>query len=250
MDNEQARLILSAYRHTGEDASDPFFAEALEQVRVDPELARWFADERQFDQSMTKALRAQEPPEQLRQTLLLGNKVVSLHRRRPLWAQPVSWLSLAAAMALFLGLGILFQQSRQPSLTGSQFAREIIEMAESGKITLGKMGGSTEELNSWLATRGSPHDFTIPASLRGYPGVGCQTFVVNGAKVSLMCFMLGKDQMVHLVVVDEGALKDAPGKIPSIIREHDKVAATWSAGGKTYLLVGMNVSEETLRRLI
>jgi hypothetical protein len=248
MDNEQARLILSAYRHTGEDASDPFFAEALEQARVDPELARWFAEERRFDQSMTKTLRAQEPPEHLRQTLLLGNKVVSLHQKRPLWAQPVTWFALAAALAIFLGLGILSHQSRQPSL--GEFAREIIGLAESGKITLGKMGNNPDDLKSWLATHGSPHDFTIPAGLRGYPGVGCQTYVVNGAKVSLMCFMLGKDQMVHLFVVDENALKDAPGTTPSFMREHGKVAATWSAGGKTYLLMGMNVSEESLRRLI
>jgi len=250
MDNEQAKLILSAYRHTGEEASDSFFSEALEQARVDPELARWFADERRFDQAMTRTLRAQKPPEHLRQTLMLGNKVVSLHRRRPLWAQPVSWLALAAALALFLGLGILFHQSGQPSLTGSQFAREIIEMAESGKITLGKMSSNPEELKSWLATRGSPHDFTIPASLRGYPGVGCQTYVVNGTKVSLLCFMLGMDQVVHLFVVDEKVLEDAPREKPSFIREHDKIAATWSVGGKTYLLMGMNVSEETLRLLI
>ncbi len=249
MDNEQAKLILGAYRHTGEDASDPFFAEALEQARVDPEFAAWLAEERQFDQAMTRTLRAQEPPEHLRQTLMLGNKVVSLHRRRPFWAQPVPWLALAAALALFLGLSLLFQQSG-PSVTGPQLAREIIELAESGKITLGKMSSNPEELRSWLATRGSPHDFTIPAGLRGYPGVGCQTYVVNGTKVSLMCFMLGKDQVVHLFVVDENALKDAPGEKPSIIREHDKVAATWSVGGKTFLLMGMNVSEETLRRLI
>ncbi len=249
MDNEQARLILGAYRHTGEDASDPFFAEALEQARLDPELAAWFAEERRFAEAMTRALRAQKPPDHLRQSLLLGNKVVSLHRQRPLWTRPVLWFALAAALAMFLGLGILFQQSG-PSVTGPQLAREIIELAESGKITLGKMSSNPDELKSWLATRGSPHDFTIPAGLRGYPGVGCQTYVVNGTKVSLLCFMLGKDQVVHLFVVDEKALEDAPGEEPSFVREHDKVAATWSVGGKTYLLMGMNVSEETLRSLI
>lgn len=250
MDNKQAKLILSAYRQTGEDGSDPFFAEALEQARVDPELAKWFAEVRRFDLTMTQALGAQKPPEHLRQTLLLGNKVVSLHRRRPFWAQPVTWFALAAALAVFLGLGILLHQGGQRTLTGPQYVREIIGLTETGKITLGKMGGSTDEQKSWLATRSSPHDFTIPVGLRAYPGAGCQTYVVNGTKVSLMCFMLSQDQMVHMFVVDEGALEDAPGTTPAFIRGHDKVAATWSADGKTYVVVGMNVSEETLRRLI
>jgi len=33
------------YRPSGDDASDPFFREALEQVERDPELKKWFANE-------------------------------------------------------------------------------------------------------------------------------------------------------------------------------------------------------------
>ena len=252
MDNEQAKLILSAYRPTDEDASDPFFSEALEQSRIDPNLAGWFAAERRFDMLMTKAIRAQEPPEHLRRTLLLGNKIVSLHQhtKRPFWSRPVSWFALAAAVAIFLGLGVLLQPVTKPLMTGPQFAREVIGLAESGRITLGKMANNTQDLKAWLASQGSPHDFPIPDGLKSYPGMGCQTFVVNGARVSLMCFMVGKDQVVHLFVIDGASLKDAPGSTPSIVREHDQVAATWSSGGKTYLLLGINVSAETLRRLI
>jgi len=248
MDNEQARLILSAYRHTGEDASDPIFAEALEQARVDPELAAWFAGERRFDEAMTRLLGAQHPPEDLRQTLMLGNKVVSLHQRRPLWARPISWLAVAAALVLLLGLVSQLRQGPQPALTGPQYAQEIIELA--GAITLGKFSDSADDLKSWLHTHGSPHDFAIPPRLRGYAAIGCQTYSVHGAKVSLICFMVGKDQVAHLFVVDASELRDAPGKSPAIVRDRGQVAATWSAGGKTYLLIGTNVSEEALRRLI
>jgi len=44
MDSGEAKFILSAYRPEGQDASDPRFAEALEQVRRDPILQRWFED--------------------------------------------------------------------------------------------------------------------------------------------------------------------------------------------------------------
>src|SRR5258706_136048 len=40
MNNQEAKLILQAYRCGGQDASDPLFAEALEQARRDPELAK------------------------------------------------------------------------------------------------------------------------------------------------------------------------------------------------------------------
>ena len=247
MDNEQARLILRACRPGGQDASDPLFAEALEMARVDPELAAWLAEERRFDEAMTEALQALEPPKHLRQAL--GTQALSRRSTTAQRAWPASWLALAAALALFLGLSLLFQQG-EPPMTGEQIAREVIELAASGKIALGKFSNNPDDLQSWLAARGSPHGFAIPAGLRAYPGIGCQTYLMGGAKVSLICFRLGKDEVIHLFVVDEDALKNAPGKLPSIIRDQDKVAATWSAGGKTYVLMGMHTSEETLRRLI
>jgi len=247
MDSEQARLILRVCRPCAEDASDPFFAEALDLARRDPELAAWLAEEQRFDAAMAQALQAQEPPGHLRQAIARG----ALPRRRasPLWARPAPWLALAAALAVFLGIGLFFQQGKPP-MTGPQLAREVIGLAASGKIALGKFSNNPDDLQSWLAERGSPHGFAIPAGLRAYPGIGCQSYNMGGAKVSLICFRLGKDEVVHLFVVDEAALKNAPGGQPSIIRERDRVAATWSAGGKTYVLMGMNTSEETLRRLI
>ena len=62
MDNEQAKLILQAYRPGGEDAEDPFFSEALDRARLDPELAKWFAEQRAFDEAMRKALQTRIPP--------------------------------------------------------------------------------------------------------------------------------------------------------------------------------------------
>jgi len=40
MNNQEAKFILAAYRPGGQDASDPLFAEALEQVRRDPDWQR------------------------------------------------------------------------------------------------------------------------------------------------------------------------------------------------------------------
>ncbi len=43
MNNQEAKLILQAYRLGGQDAADPLFQEVLEQLKRDPDLAKWFA---------------------------------------------------------------------------------------------------------------------------------------------------------------------------------------------------------------
>jgi hypothetical protein len=49
MNNQEAKLILQAYRPGTQDASDPAFAEALEQVWRNPELHEWFSDQCAYD---------------------------------------------------------------------------------------------------------------------------------------------------------------------------------------------------------
>jgi hypothetical protein len=59
-DRDNAKLMLSAYRPNGADAQDPVFKEALELAQRDPELARWFRGERDFDQMISSKLRLQD----------------------------------------------------------------------------------------------------------------------------------------------------------------------------------------------
>src|SRR6267142_3905569 len=104
MDNEQAKLILQAYRPGGEDADDPFFSEALEQARVDPEMAKWFAEQRAFDEAMRKALQKRIPPVGLRDSILLAKRISTLpfHQGgRPVWRRP-GVMALAASIVVLL----------------------------------------------------------------------------------------------------------------------------------------------------
>ncbi len=254
MDNEQAKLILSAYRASGEDASDPFFAEALEQVRRDPELGRWFAEQRRLDQSMQSALQSVVPPASLREELLLNRRVVRLNQRSGLFgrflSRPAPWLAMAASIVLLLGIGFLLYSPQTHPLTTDQLVQEVFDLKQNDGITLGKMGGGTDELRAWLARRGSPSDFTVPAGLEALGGMGCQTFTINGHKVSLVCFMLDKDRLVHFFVMDNTGLDHPPGTEPTFVQREGLTAATWSEGGRTYVLTGKGVDEETLRRLI
>lgn len=254
MDNEQAKLILSAYRPGGQDASDPFFAEALAQARMDPELSAWFAAQRQIDQIACEALQAVTPPHGLRESLLIDRKVVRMSDRirGQRWTRPTSWMAVAALVFFLLGIGLLMQphfQEPQP-MNRQQFAEVLYDLTATGNITLGKMASNQAELRAWLAEQGAPHDFPVPDSLHETGSIGCQSFDFNGAKVSLLCFMLDKDQLVHLFVIDDHAIADPPGQVPVIMNQGKAVAAVWSSEGRTFFMTGTNLDEATLRRLI
>ena len=255
IDNEQAKLILQAYRPDGEDADDPSFSEALEQARVDPELAKWFAEQRAFDEAMRKALQTRIPPVGLRDSILLTKKISALPRRqpsRPVWRRP-RVMALAASIVVLLAAAVLIRPGAEHyishPMTVAAFSHQVLDLND--RVSLGKMSNKPAELRAWLAERGAPSDFELPRGLRDAQGLGCQSYTIGGAKVSLLCFMLGQDQFVHLFVVDRDALKDAAPNASRVIRTEGGIPlATWTSGGKSYLLTGINVSEETLRRLI
>jgi hypothetical protein len=134
-------------------------------------------------------------------------------------------------------------------MTVAVFTQQVLDLKD--RISLGKMSNKPAELRAWLAERGAPSDFEVPRGLRDVQGLGCQSYTVGGAKVSLMCFMLGQDQFAHLFIVDRDALKDAaPNASPVVRTEGGTPVATWTSGGKGYVLIGINVNEETLRSLI
>ena len=113
MDNREAKFILNAYRPGGQDASDPRFAEALEQARRDPVLERWLSEAIAFDAAMTDKLRATEVPPDLRESILAGIKV-SRRLRSPF----VKW-SVAAALVSMAILGsLIWHETRPAHLTG------------------------------------------------------------------------------------------------------------------------------------
>jgi len=81
--NEQARLLLSAYRHSGGDANDPAFAEALALAQRDPQLRAWLEESQHFDRAISERLRSLDVPPDLRETILAGARL----SRAPRWWQ-------------------------------------------------------------------------------------------------------------------------------------------------------------------
>ena len=111
MDNREAKFMLSAYRPGGQDATDPRFAEALEQVRRDPILQHWFEESIAFDAAITEKLSATWVPSDLRESILTGAKVT----HAPLWKNRWRKWAIAAAVVLSATLGALIWHNTRPA---------------------------------------------------------------------------------------------------------------------------------------
>lgn len=87
MNREEAKHLLSVCRVGDQDAIDPQCREALEVLKIDPELAEWFAREQAMDKRVAEGFASFPVPPDLKSRLLAVRKVVPLTqwRRRPAW---------------------------------------------------------------------------------------------------------------------------------------------------------------------
>ena len=89
-----------------------------------------------------------------------------------------------------------------------------------------------------------------PGKMNSIPTVGCQKFTVHGHNVSLICFALADNKIVHLFVVDRSALKDAPPvNVPQFARHDDWSTASWSDNTHSYMMA-TQAGADTLKQLL
>ncbi|MEK7780492.1 MAG: hypothetical protein AAB370_03195 [Verrucomicrobiota bacterium] len=252
MNNEEAKLILQAYRADGQDASDPRFREALEQAQRDPDLARWFANEQTLDARIGAKLRKSTPvPADLKAQLLAQRKIV---RPAIWWQRPSARYAMAAGFALFATIAGWFGFVHEGAIEarGNTFADYRDAMADFTGNKLKRLEFRTRdvaEAKRWLAEKGSIAELTLPKGLEGKPSFGCRVLEWQGKKVSLVCFELANRKVVHLLTVDSSIFEHAPGESPEFKQAVDVAMASWSRSGKTYVLTSKRADESELKNL-
>jgi len=244
MNNQEARLILQAYRPDGQDASDPLFAEALEQVRRDPELQKWFAQQNSLDVRVQALLEVAIPvPRRLKSDLLALRKI---SRPAPWWFQPMK-LAAAAAVVLLLGLAVFFLLPQKQTQFAS-FRETMARYSAQKQEHIVFESHDLAEIQQWLQGQGIETSFDLPAALPGRSAQGCRVVDWNGRRATMICFML-KGEHMDLFVMDRAGLPDLPDtSAPQYAKAGDLMTATWSEGDKIYLLTGEN--KELLQRVL
>jgi hypothetical protein len=235
VDNQEAKFILSAYRPGGQDASNPRFAEALEQARRDPMLEPWFRDSVAFDSAMTDKLRAVEVPADLRENILAGVKI-----SRPLrWTSPIVKWAIAAALLVAAIVGSLnLRETTKPRLSGWQTeGLRTIASLVGGRSSFDAQSHSASQLVNWLQTNQAPIGSRLPKNLETLESLGCKTFLWNQELAAVICFTRPDGGLIHLVITKASPASDrAPKGGPQLVQHGEWATATWREGDMIYML--------------
>lgn len=248
MNTQEAKFILQAYRPGGEDANDPQFAEALAQVKLDPELAKWFLEQLAFDSAASRAIKEVKTPQHLRQSILAGRRVIEPTFR---WQQPV-WWAMAAAILVVLGIAGFWFQSNRDSAQFASYRTEMTRTSEAHGNHVEYEMNDQAKIEAYLTSHGVDTNYVLPASLRNLAGMGCRVVDWNGNKVSMICYWLQGTNHVDLFVAEKSLFKGAiPSDKPQFVTTGKNAIASWGHADKVYLLVGHHqVNEKLLRKYI
>jgi hypothetical protein len=185
MDNREAKFILNAYRPGGQDANDPRFADALEQVRRDPILQHWFDESVAFDTAMTEKLFATPVPSDLRESILTGVKVTGAPHWKNRWRK---W-AIAAAVVLSATLGVLIWHNTRPAPVAGwqlQALDAILLSIARNESHFDVISRNPADLVKWLRENSAPTGKKLPNDLDKLPSIGCKTFFWRGKPESLI----------------------------------------------------------------
>jgi len=232
MDEQQARLILQAYRPDDEDKADPHFGEALQETVRNPALARWFAEEQAFDRAMAAHLDAMPAPFGLK-TRILAQAAPPVSSRKMSWA--VGLATLGAFLFLVGQLIGLWRSLAPASSPLRNYAHEMVSFVRLPpplEIESKDLGA----IQNWLA-RKEVISVEVPSRLAALEPVGCRVLSFNGHAVTLICFHRDGNRLAHLFVVDRAAFpKLKPGAGPIFSSKGEWTTATWAEKNRVYMI--------------
>jgi hypothetical protein len=253
MNAQEARSILAVHRPSEAEASDPRVAEALELARRDPELGRWLAEQRAFDEAIRAAVRSTPAPAALRAAILAGYQPqpAPAWRKWPVVSHLAGWLRtpfetawsvrLAAAGALLLAAALIGWWASGLGSSFNRFRDDLVHASWDPSRHLHFVTTDLEAAKRWLAQANGGTDFVVPAGLQHTKLFGCSLLHAQGRRVACLCFADGRRRHLHLLISDAPRQADAPAPDqPQFEQCGPWKTVAWSRDGKTYILVGMD----------
>jgi uncharacterized membrane protein YbaN (DUF454 family) len=231
----EAKQILLLYRPGTCDAEDPEILAAMELARRDPELGKWFEQQKVFQSSIRAKFRQIEVPARLKAELLADRKVIHPH---VFWQRPV-WLAAAAIFVLLLGLVAVLLRPSLPDRFANY--RENMVSAAVRVYGMDLETNDKNQLRQFIAQKGAPADYELTQGLERLQLRGGGLLRWRGNPVSMVCFDRGGNNMLFLFVVKRSALKDPPPLATSeaeLAKVDGLMTASWTRGDDAYVLAG------------
>jgi hypothetical protein len=241
MDNKEAKFILQAYRHGGQDADDPKFAKALLRAQRDPELGRWFEEERARDKAISSKLKSIEIPLELKEQINAGLRFVGTEKAS--WWQRPSFIGMAATLTIFIGISFAWTSVASPTEFAQLRSNAIKYSTDFMDVEF--QSKDLSSMKAWLEEQEAPVPRDLPKNLASLAGMGCRKIGWNGRTVSIVCF-----KNYDLYILARSDCPDAPkGKTPTFYAKRNMSVASWQDENQLYLLVHKG-SKDDLRHFL
>jgi len=237
MNATQAKEVLNLYRPGTADDNDPSFAEALECCESDPELKNWFEAHCDVYRTLRRKFRELPVPDALKEQIIAERNV----RPTVLWRRP-ALLAAVAAVALLVGGMSWWLRSREDT-SFPQYVDRMVSLALRG-YAMPVATNDPAQIRQYLTANRAPGDYAVPPSLEKATLMGCSVEGWQDVRVALICFDSGRPHPpgqqndLWMFVIDSRAVRGGPpDSTPSFAQVNRAMTASWTKGGKTYLLV-------------
>lgn len=241
MTPDDAKRILASHRPWAGEPADPETNAALELVRQDADLSRWFAQHCARQEQIRESLLRVKPPAALLEQILSERPTPS-----PIPAgRKLPALITAALLLLALGgAGFWFTQraGTNGELSYANYRGRMVRTA----LRLYGMDLETNSpavIRAYLAEHHARADYQLPPRLAAAASAGCGVLKWQGNPVTMVCFKSGRPLKptekadLFLFVISRQAAPDSPaGSEPQLQQVNKLMTASWSAGDNVYLL--------------
>lgn len=237
MTRDEARHVLLVYRPWTADEQAAEFAEALERVRSDPELARWFEQHCAAQSAIRSALKSVTLPEGLREQIVSERKSRMAASQRRVLRVAVACIFIVMAALMFWPGGAAESETSFAAYRG-RMVRTALRSYDMELET-----GDPALIRAHLATNHCHADYVLPAPLTSATNTGCGALRWQGHRVSMICFRSGQPLPpgektdLFLFVMDRTAVDDAPpADKPQFNKVNRLTTASWTRDGMVYIL--------------
>jgi hypothetical protein len=239
MTTQEAKEILALYRPGISDPEDPAFAEALRRCEEDSELREWFENYTATNDILRQRFKEISVPEGFHQQILAERPLT-----KPLWNTSPLSRRVAAGIVAAAAVTFLVVTQWNFSSTDTGFSTYKTYMVGEALRSYGMefVSENPEQIRHFLKNRNAISDYTLPEGLRNARMVGCVAKTWQGRPVSMICFRSGKplppgqSSDVWLFVTEARSVPGAPASKPIFEKLSITTAASWTQGGKNYLL--------------
>lgn len=252
MTPQQARQILLHYRPWSPDTPEPDLAEALTLCRADAELARWFDSHCALQNAIHARFENVPVPAGLKEQILSEYQP----RREYTWWRRPALQAVAAGIMLAVAVASLWvnlpRQPREDTSFTAYRSRMVRTAARAYGMDLETNDAS--RIRAFLAQHQTPADYVLPPKLDPAASVGCTVLSWQGRPVTMLCYRTGKPLApgfksdLYLFVIEQQDVANPPNtNTPGFAAVGTFATASWSQGGKVYVLAAPDQSDLNAR---